>query len=335
MEKSKSSIVDFEKLRNIADGSKKILVKMPDGLYSLSTEISDFLSSMGIETIISANPCYGACDFCDGIDGMGIDKIIYVGEAEMPYLRKKYPVETSFLEIHSKFDASKAVKKAIPLLEGGKIGVVSITPYLHQIKKCIKILEEHGFAAVVGKKSRRTAYDGQILGCDLTAGTSIAGSIDSFLYVGDGFFHPLGLSLSSKKPVVIADPSQDRAMKDEIREMKEKVMKKRYALISNSMGKNRVGIIIGEKLGQKRVELAHEMKKLAEGKGMSAYLISSNNLSPDRLDYMNLDFYVSTSCPRIAMDDSASYKKPVLTPIEFEILVGEREWENYEFDQIL
>jgi len=335
MEKSKSSIIDFEKLRDIASSSKRILIKLPDGLYHLSTEISDFLSSMCVDSIISANPCYGACDFCDGIDDMRIDKIIYIGEAEMPYLRKKYPVETSFLEIHSKFDVTDSVKKAMPLLEGKRIGVVSITPYIHQMKKTIIILEKNGFTPVVGKKSRRTAYDGQILGCDLTAGTSIAGDVDSFLYVGDGFFHPLGLSLSTKKAVIIADPAQNKAMKDEIEEMKQKVMKKRYALISNAMDKNRVGIILGEKLGQRRMELAYAMKKLAEENGMDGYIISSNNLSPDRLDYMDVDFYVSTSCPRIAIDDSSRYKKPLLTPVEFEILIGEREWENYEFDQIL
>ncbi|KAA0003260.1 MAG: diphthamide biosynthesis enzyme Dph2 [Thermoplasmata archaeon] len=335
MEKSGSSNIDFEKLREIAGNCKRVLLKLPDGLYSLSTEISDFLSSIGVESIISANSCYGACDFCDGIEGMEVDRIIYVGEAEMPYLRKKYPVRTSFLEIESKFDAAGTVEKALPLLEGKRIGVVSITPYIHQMGKCIKILEGNNFIPVVGKKSRRTSYDGQILGCDLTAGTSISGKVDSFLYVGDGLFHPLGLSLSTKKPVVVADPSQNMAMKDEIREMRQKFMKIRYAMISNSMGKNRMGIIIGEKLGQKRVELAYEMKKLAEEKGMEAYIISSNNLSPDRIDYMALDFYVSTSCPRIAIDDYSNYKKPLLTPIEFEILTGEREWENYEFDQIL
>jgi len=74
---------------------------------------------------------------------------------------------------------------------------------------------------------------------------------------------------------------------------------------------------------------------MAEKKGMKAYLVSSNNFSPERLDYMGMDFYVSTSCPRIAMDDSDRYRKPVLTPIEFEIMVGERKWEDYKFDQIL
>ena len=88
MEKSGSSNIDFEKLREIAGNCKRVLLKLPDGLYSLSTEISDFLSSIGVESIISANSCYGACDFCDGIEGMEVDRIIYVGEAEMPYLRK-------------------------------------------------------------------------------------------------------------------------------------------------------------------------------------------------------------------------------------------------------
>ncbi|MEA2054527.1 MAG: diphthamide biosynthesis enzyme Dph2 [Candidatus Thermoplasmatota archaeon] len=335
MIKSKLNSIDFKKLGGIAEGCRRVLIKLPDGLYYLATEISDFLSSTGTEAIISANTCYGACDFCDDIDGMNIDKIIYIGEAEMPHLMKKYPVQTSFLEVHSKFDVADTVKKAVPLLDGNKIGIVSITPYIRQIGTCIKILEKEGFMPLVGRRSRRTAYDGQILGCDLTAGTSISGQVDSFLYAGDGYFHPLGLSIATKKPVITADPSRGKASKKEIEEMKKKIMNQRYALISKAMDKKNVGILIGEKLGQKRIKLANILKKLAERKGLKSYLISSNNFSPYRLDYMDLDFYVSTSCPRIAMDDSISYKKPILTPIEFEILIGDRKWSDYEFDQIL
>ncbi len=335
MARSKSGNVDFEKLGGIAEGCSRVLIKLPDGLSSLAVEISDFLYSMDVEAVISADSCYGACDFCDGIEDMGIDKIIYIGEAEMPYLKNEYPARAAFLEVHSTFDAADVVKKAALLLEGKKIGVVSITPYILQMGRCIEILESKGFVPMIGKRSRRTAHDGQILGCDLTAGTSIAGRVDSFLYVGDGYFHPLGLSIAAKKPVIIADPSRGKAIKAEIEEMREKMMRRRYALISSAMDKNNVGILIGEKLGQKRMNLASTLKELAEDKGLKAHFISLNNFSPDRLDYMNLDFYVSTSCPRIAMDDSVSYKKPILTPIEFEILVGERGWSDYEFDQIL
>jgi 2-(3-amino-3-carboxypropyl)histidine synthase len=43
---------------------------------------------------------------------------------------------------------------------------------------------------------------------------------------------------------------------------------------------------------------------------------------------------VTTACPRVALDDAAKYRIPILTPPEFEVLLGEREWEEYEFDEI-
>ena len=41
-----------------------------------------------------------------------------------------------------------------------------------------------------------------------------------------------------------------------------------------------------------------------------------------------------TACPRIAIDDSIMYKKPLLTPQELEIAIGKRKWEDYEIDEI-
>ena len=60
----------------------------------------------------------------------------------------------------------------------------------------------------------------------------------------------------------------------------------------------------------------------------------ANNIT-NYIDYSDFDAFVSTACPRVAIDDAMKFKKPVLTPIEFEILLGERDWNNYEFDQIL
>jgi len=252
----------------------------------------------------------------------------------MPYLRKLYPLPVEFLEVYAPYDVEETVKKAIPLLGGKKIGITTITPYMPQLKKSFEILKKEGFIPVIGKKGRRTAYDGQILGCDLTAATSIAYLVNSFLYIGDGFFHPIGLSLATEKEVIAADPSQGKVMKEEIKHMKNKILKKRYAIVARAMNGKKIGIIIGEKLGQQRLELARRLKKMAEKKGFSAYLFSANVISP-KIDYLDIDFFISTACPRIAIDDAEIYKKPLLTPIEAEIVFGERDWKNYEFDQIL
>ena len=54
-----------------------------------------------------------------------------------------------------------------------------------------------------------------------------------------------------------------------------------------------------------------------------------------RLLPYDLDAFVMTACPRIAIDDSAMYKKPVLTPDELEIVLGLREWDDYQMDEII
>jgi 2-(3-amino-3-carboxypropyl)histidine synthase len=48
-----------------------------------------------------------------------------------------------------------------------------------------------------------------------------------------------------------------------------------------------------------------------------------------------VDAFVSTACPRIAIDDALRYKKPILTPVELEVSLGIRRWDDYVFDSIL
>ncbi len=69
---------------------------------------------------------------------------------------------------------------------------------------------------------------------------------------------------------------------------------------------------------------------------MEAYIIMADNINPDiLLPYMELDAFVVSACPRIAIDDSQMYKKPLLTPQELEIVLNKRQWENYQLDEIL
>jgi diphthamide synthase subunit DPH2 len=58
------------------------------------------------------------------------------------------------------------------------------------------------------------------------------------------------------------------------------------------------------------------------------------NLNPDHLLGLDVDAFVSVACPRIAIDDFAIYKKPIITPPEAEIVYGQRKWEDYIFDEI-
>ena len=69
--------------------------------------------------------------------------------------------------------------------------------------------------------------------------------------------------------------------------------------------------------------------------GKEAYIILMDHISPELLiPFMDLDAFLVTACPRIAIDDANMYKKPLLTPQELEIAIGRRKWEDYEIDEI-
>jgi 2-(3-amino-3-carboxypropyl)histidine synthase len=59
-----------------------------------------------------------------------------------------------------------------------------------------------------------------------------------------------------------------------------------------------------------------------------------NEVSPDELLNLGFDAYVNTACPRLAYDDQVRFPAPVLSPQEFEILCGARDWEQYAIDEI-
>src|SRR5581483_2228428 len=95
------------------------------------------------------------------------------------------------------------------------------------------------------------------------------------------------------------------------------------------------GVLASSKQGQLRWNMATALKKRIERRGRKAYLILLKQFSPDYLiNFRHLDAFVSTACPRVAIDDYGRYPKPIVTPIELEIALGDRPLEDYRLDEI-
>jgi 2-(3-amino-3-carboxypropyl)histidine synthase len=65
------------------------------------------------------------------------------------------------------------------------------------------------------------------------------------------------------------------------------------------------------------------------------FIIYLDEIEPNRLLNLGIEAAVSTACPRVALDDTAKFKIPIITPSEFEIVIGKRRWEEYSFDEII
>jgi len=304
-------------------------LQFPEGLKMQAVNIARILEEeCGVNIIISGDPCFGACDVSDYKMKDSVDLIIHFGHTPLPI---KYEIPTLFIEAFAKIDVKKDLEKCLASLKDySKIALVTTTQHLHILNEIKDYLEDNGKEVVLG--SSRTTRKGQVLGCNFSSIKNLDAEI--FLFIGSGNFHPLGIYLFTKTPVLALDPYNN-----EIREMAEyadRILRIRFARITKAREAEKWGILVSSKEGQYRMELAKQIKKLLKDNNMESYIIMVDNVNPDvLLPYPELDAFIVTACPRIAIDDSQMYKKPLITPQELEIVLNKREWENYQLDEIL
>jgi 2-(3-amino-3-carboxypropyl)histidine synthase len=316
---------------------KRVLLQVPEGLKTNILEFTEFLENKTkTSVVIFADPCFGACDVLNyDLKSLDIDLIIQIGHTPIPDIKKSL-TPTFFVNAISNLDVLKVIEKSIPNLKGKKIGLVTTAQHINTLDDTSRILVKNNFEPIIGNGDNRIEFKGQILGCNFSAANSIAKKVDSFLYIGSGNFHPLGLLLSTKKPVIACDPYTNEVRGKELDDLKDMILRQRYGAIARSKDAKVFGILIGLKLGQQRYKLAYELKEKLDSKQKNSYILAINHILPSTIEsFRDVDCFVSTACPRIPIDDYMQYKVPIITPVELDILLGFKKWDDYQFDEIL
>jgi len=306
-------------------GAKRVLLQMPEGLKPEGPRLAKIVEKTGALSIISADPCYGACDLaiCEA-ESLGIDLIVHFGHAK---LLKHEQIPTVYVEARATVTVAEVISKAVQLLSKyNKIGLATTVQHVQTLDEVREILVRAGKTVVVGDAGR-VNYAGQVIGCDYSNVKSVANDVEAFLFVGGGRFHALGVALSTSKPTIIADPYEKIAYS--INEEAQKVLKQRWACVEEASHATNFGVLLGLKLGQKRLDAASKIKEIAEKNGKAVFLFAVREISPEALmEFPSVDAYVNTACPRISLEAPAKFFKPVLTVNEFMVVTGETSWET-------
>ncbi len=307
---------------------KTALLQFPEGLKRQALKVKGQLVEKvpKCDIKISGEPCYGACDIPKTSD---TELIVNFGHLPIPNLANVKDV--IFIQARSEADPLPAVKEALPRL-GGRVGIVTTAQHIHKIPEITELLESQCKVGVVGKGDDRIFSEGQLLGCNVSSAKSIEDKVDNFLFVGSGDFHPLAVAIATSKEVIIADSISSEVR--EISELKDKVLRQRFGAIATASHAKSFGIIVSTKPGQRREELAKDIEVKLKEANRDTLIVEMENITPAKLDAFGLDVWVSTACPRIAIDDHARFTNPILTPAELEIMLGQMAWENYLFDTI-
>ena len=303
--------------------AKTVGLQFPEGFkrqaFSIARELED---KTGAVVIVSGNPCFGACDI-DMILKGSVDILFHFGHSELVDGLDN----VIFMETPARVDIGPVVEKAAVELDAGIVGLVTTVQHVHQLDKARNILESSGMSCIVGTGDSRIKYPGQLLGCNFSA----AGvTCDSYLYIGSGKFHPLGVAVATGSKVLAADPMLNTVEWVD----PERILRQRGGVIARCLDATSFGMIVSTKIGQERMGLARRLAELAKKHGKEHIIISLDNITPDALLQFKVDAFVNTACPRIAIDEGRRFNAPVLTPVEFEIVLGERDWADLVFDEI-
>jgi 2-(3-amino-3-carboxypropyl)histidine synthase len=302
----------------------RVGLQAPEGLKrALSSIARRIAEKTGAEVIISGDPCYGACDV-DSILCQEVDLMLHLGHADLGTGQKN----VLFLEARRRDDLRDVTLKALPLIKEKRVGVATTIQHVGQLEGALKVLKEHGIEGVLGPAEGRLRYPGQVLGCCYSSARQ-AGA-EEYLFIGTGRFHPLGIALATGKKVITADPVTGQVSEID----PDPMLRRRFGAIARAADAKRFAVLVSKKSGQQRIDLARQMKAIGEEKGKEMFLVYIDNIEPDRLLNLGAEAAVSTACPRIALDDAAKYRIPILTPPEFEVMVGKRRWEECGFDEI-
>jgi 2-(3-amino-3-carboxypropyl)histidine synthase len=325
------SMYDLEEERLVAEitgrGARRLLIQLPDGLKDEGPRLASLIrEKTGAEVFVSATSAWGACDLSlDAAVRLKADLLVHYGHNE--FLRDgSNGIPVVYIPAKSRHETIPVVEKALPFLNGTRVGLATVVQHIHTLPETTRFLEAKGFKVELPGRGPWAHETGQVLGCDYFGLKRIEPEVDSFLIIGS-YFHGLGAALSVQKPTILADPYDGTVrLLDPDR---SRIIRQRYAMVEKARQANRFGVIVSTKPGQSNPSIALNIQRQLEENGKKAVILYADEIVPDKLlDFKDIEAFVDTACPRLALDDPERFSKPIVSRDEIMVVIGAWTWEQ-------
>lgn len=232
-------------------------------------------------------------------------------------------MKTLFLDApyNGKVELCKETRNYLKKQNYKTIALYASVQFCNQLEKVKQQLQE-AHITIVTSRARRTHLASQLLGCDndkeaLNLTEEQRKEIDTFLYVGDGKFHPLALLFAQKdlseeerKEIICNDPIAEKMNLLTASDVKTILNKYRASYLKFLTAKN-VGVLVTIKPGQQQLRASFEVEKKYPEKKF--YYFIDNLISFDQLEnFPFIEAWVNTACPRIGFDDQEKFVKGII-----------------------
>ena len=201
------------------------------------------------------------------------------------------------LFLHAKVDVDliKIVEKVLSKLEG-KVAVYTTIQHLGMIKPVLEYLK---------KEKVNVVSSGQILGCIVPKD-----KVDTFLYLGQGKFHPIAILLKHDTKVICADPISCKVTEISKSDV-ERVVKKQKGAMLKFLTSNKIGVLVSMKKGQEHYNEAKKLEKKYPDKTFYYFVMDTLDFNEIE-NFPKVECYVNSMCPRIGFDDTIRVGKSII-----------------------
>lgn len=295
---------------------KTILFRCPDGYINLIQQIASKIETeYDVQTIVSGDPCYGSCDVFEDTDKLSVDISFQIGHSSS---NKHIGKKNVMIDIHDDVDFKNVIELSVSVLNKyKKIGLCTISQYLHQLNLSKKMFEEKGFEIYIGK-AHDNLLTGQIFGCRFHTAFNIRDNIEAIVFLGQSRFHAIGLALATGLDTFMLDPYSLTV--ENMKSFADIWYKKAVLRVYKALDAEFFGVIIGLREGQMMFDRALQIKNHLLSYKKKAQLISLREITEDRLAlFQGIDAFIQTACPRISLDGE-TFSKPVLSSPQAEAL---------------
>lgn len=303
--------------------AKRVALQMPEGLLLFATSISDIIRDFTeADTVIMGDVTYGACCVDDfTAKSLGVDLLVHYGHSCLIPIDQTSGIKVLYVFVDIKIDAVhfiETVKLNFPT--SNRIALVSTIQFVVTLQAAANELRKNGYEVTIPQS--KPLSPGEILGCTAPR----IENIDTIIYLGDGRFHLEAAMIANPQIRAYRYDPYDKKFSEEFYD--HEVMRKlRKTAVDSAREAKTFGLILGTlgRQGSPKV-LEHLEKRLKEcGKSVVTVLLSE--IFPDKLKlFEDIDAFVQIACPRLSIDWGGAFVKPLLTPYEVSVVLGDAKW---------
>lgn len=285
--------------------------------------ISDIIERFtDADTVIMGDVTYGACCVDDfTAKALGADLLVHYGHSCLIPVDQTVGIKVLYVFVDIKIDAAHfvdSVRLNFPLSK--KLAMVSTIQFVATLHAAAKELRDMGYDITIPQS--KPLSPGEVLGCTaprIPPDTTL-------IYLGDGRFHLEAAMIANPQAEAFKYDPYEKKFTQEYYEHSEMRANRRRA-IEMSRSAKKFGVILGTLGRQGSTKVLEHLEKRLKSKGKEAVIILLSEIFPNKIDLFNeIDVFIQVACPRLSIDWGTAFKKPLLTPYELSVVLGDTEW---------